>query len=58
MNAGVYHSLSVRISNYGYAAIEGNERSKGFTPYPVVSSVTPLSGSVRGGTRITLTGKV
>lgn len=58
MDAGVYHPLSLLVSNYGYAAIEGEESSKGFTPYPVVNAVSPLSGSVRGGTRVTLTGTV
>lgn len=50
------HKLSLWVDNYGYALVQLDERQQGFTPEPLVYDITPLEGSMRGGTRVTLTG--
>lgn len=57
MTAGVSHKLSMFVSNYGYALISADENLQGFTPLPVIDDVTPLNGSTRGGTRVTVSGE-
>lgn len=57
MTAGISHQLSLWVGNYGYALIEADKRDQGFTPLPIIDDVSPLVGSTRGGTRVTITGK-
>ena len=56
MEAGVSHKLSLRVDNYGYALVQLAGKLQGFIPEPVVDDITPLEGSIRGGTRVTVTG--
>ena len=56
MEAGVSHKLSLWVANYGYALVQLADELQGFIPEPVVDDITPLEGSIRGGTRVTVTG--
>lgn len=57
MEAGVSHKLSLWVNNYGYALNQMDEVLQGFIPVPEIDDITPREGSIRGGTRVTLTGK-
>ena len=56
MEAGVSHKLSLRVDNYGYALVQLADELQGFIPEPEVDDITPLEGSIRGGTRVTVSG--
>ena len=56
MEAGVSHKLRLWVDNYGYALVQLADELQGFIPEPEVDDITPLEGSIRGGTRVTVTG--
>ena len=54
---GILYPLSVRVGNRGHALISiASEEDKGFGLIPNIESITPTSGSLAGGARLTITG--
>lgn len=54
---GTPHSVSVRVNNRGYTATKiGNRVDASFTLQPTIQSVSPQTGSVVGGSILTITG--
>lgn len=55
--AGLPHSVSVRVNNRGHAAIKiENSLNASFTLLPTVESVSPHTGSMMGGSILTISG--
>lgn len=55
--SGLPHSVSVRVNNRGYAAIKiENSLDASFTLLPTVQSVSPQTGSMMGGSILTISG--
>ncbi|XP_060573258.1 fibrocystin-L-like isoform X2 [Ruditapes philippinarum] len=54
---GVLYPLNMRVGNRGHALISiASEEDTGFGLIPNIESITPTSGSLAGGARVTITG--
>lgn len=54
---GILHQLEMRVSNRGLARINiRTAEDRGFAVRPTIDHITPTSGSLAGGARLTITG--
>ncbi|XP_053372863.1 fibrocystin-L-like [Mercenaria mercenaria] len=54
---GVLYPVAVRVGNRGNALVEiTSDEDKGFGLIPNIETITPTSGSLAGGARVTITG--
>lgn len=54
---GVLHPLAVRVGNRGHALVNiTSVEDRGFGLIPNIESITPTTGSMAGGARLTITG--